>query len=510
MVSRIRKYIAFFLTAAVALTIVAGFPFPARLSADTTAPNGYFPTAAEEISQINAGWNLGNTLDANGNWINGSSPSSFETAWGNPVTTREMIAAVHDRGFNSIRIPVTWAQHIDASGNVDSAWMARVREVVDYAYDLGMYVILNVHHDTGEHGSEKVCWIIAEEGSVNSILDKYRNLWTNIANEFSDYDYRLMFEGYNELLDTNNTWNAPSIGQSAYNAVNTLAQTFVDAVRATGGNNASRNLIVNTYVASIDQDVLNNFTLPSDTTPNHLAAQVHIYAPWGFTGTSASVNWTPVHSDFTDLDRAEIDGVMSAISAFSSRIGVPVIIGECGAEYKNNDEAIAQYAGYLFGAATANNIKCFWWDNGIYGTGASEGGYAILNRSTLQWKENIVSAILDNVTAASPEYTEADETSEETVTPEETEIAEETATVEETSETAAAEESSASVSGTEDESSDTVPSSVVTDDGNCAGEDADESGGWVKPVIITATVIVILGTYVGLFMLGRHHRRTRG
>ena len=227
-------------------------------------------TAQQQVSAMNVGWNLGNTLDSYGTWINNVTPQAVETAWQNPQTTRAMIAAVHDRGFNTIRIPVTWAQFTDDNGNVDAAWMARVHEVVDWALEEGMYVILNVHHDTGEHGSDKVCWIIADTSTYSSVQNRFANLWTNIANEFKDYDNRLMFEGYNEMLDMNNSWNAPTTGNGAYEAVNSFAQLFVDTVRATGGNNATRNLIVNTYVASVDQNVLSNFVLPTDTVDDHL------------------------------------------------------------------------------------------------------------------------------------------------------------------------------------------------------------------------------------------------
>lgn len=458
-----------------------------------------FPSAAEEVAAINVGWNLGNTLDSYGTWISGTTPSAYETAWGNPVTTQAMIQSVHDKGINAIRIPVTWAQHIDANGGIDPAWMARVREVVDYAYNLGMYVILNVHHDTGEHGGDKVCWVIADEGTYNSAQDKFRNLWTNIANEFNSYGPRLMFEGYNEMLDMNNTWNAPSTGDGAYNAVNNYAQVFVDAVRATGGNNSQRNLIINTYVASIDPSVLNHFRLPTDSAQNHLIAEVHIYAPWGFTGTAATVNWTPVHSDFNDADRNELDGVMSAIQNFSNSQGVPVIIGECGAEYKSNDDAIAQYAGYLINSASSKGIKCFWWDNGIYGTGSSESGYAIFDRNSLTWKDSIVSALISNSSAQPlPETTEPEQT-EPTEETEATGVTETTA-----EETTAATTIEQTTTTTTEATAEAAETTVVQT------EDASEDSGSGIVLWIAIGAVVVLGSYVGLFALGRHNRNKKG
>lgn len=469
------------------LVVNAFLPLKGKVNADA-----YFPSAKEEIDAISVGWNLGNTLDSYGTWISGNSPASYETAWGNPQVTRDLIKSVKDQGFNAIRIPVTWAQHIDENGNVDPSWMARVKEIVDYAYEQDMFVILNVHHDTGEHGSDKVCWVIADEGTYNSTQNKFKGLWTNIANEFKDYDYHLMFEGYNEMLDMNNTWNAPSTGNGAYNAVNSYAQAFVDTVRATGGNNAQRNLIVNTYVASYDPQVLSNFKVPNDPATGHLALQVHVYAPWGFTGTSASVNWTPVHSDFGDSDRGEIDGVMNALANLSSQTGLPVIIGECGAEYKGNDEAIASYFSYLISSSASKGIKCFIWDNGDYGTGNKEGGYAIVNRSNLTWKTGIVTAIVSNSSSVPLQNSPANEPVTDPV--EET-IATEPEVVETTMETTVETSATTEVVETTSEKTEKVKE-----------KKEDKKSGIPVGVYIGGGAVIVLGIYVGLFFLGRHNR----
>jgi len=483
-----RKFISVIVSALLLVSIFT------PLTCSKVRAEAAFPTAREEVEAINVGWNLGNTLDSYGTWISGNSPTDYETAWGNIATTRELIQSVKDQGFNAIRIPVTWAQHIDANGNVDDAWMARVREVVDYAYDLDMYVILNVHHDTGEHGGDKVCWVIADEGTYSSTEAKFRGLWTEIANEFKDYDYHLMFEGYNEMLDTNNTWNAPSTGNGAYNAVNSYAQAFVDTVRATGGNNSQRNLIVNTYVASYDPDVISNFVVPTDSATDHLALEVHVYAPWGFTGTNASVNWTTVHNDFGDSDKGEIDGVMNAISNFSSQTGLPVIIGECGAEYKNNDDAIASYFSYFIKAAADKGIKCFIWDNGTYGTGSSEGGYAIVDRSSLTWKTNIVSAIVNNSSSTPLNLQEPSETIETTeVTEASSESSQETISEVTSEETAATSSEQAKL--TEQQTEEKKSSK------------AKKQGVNKTPIIIGCGVLLVICAYAGLFFLGRKHSK---
>ncbi|MCR4687987.1 MAG: glycoside hydrolase family 5 protein [Saccharofermentans sp.] len=375
-------------------------------------------SATDLAGHINVGWNLGNTFDAYGTWINGTSPDAFETAWGNVTTTKAMIDSVKEQGFNTIRIPITWAQHIDGNGNIDEAWLARVKEVVDYAYEDGLYVIINTHHDGGEHGGDKVAWLVADTSVYESTKTKFAALWTNIANTFKDYDDRLIFEGYNELIDSNRTWDQASTGNNAYDAVNSYAQLFVDTVRATGGNNAERNLIVQTYVGSWNQTVLDSFVVPSDSAEDHLICAVHSYTPWGFTGTNATVNWTPVHNDFGDSDRNEIDGCVDQIAAFRDRIGIPVIIGEFGAENKCNEDQIELYVSYLVDRAGQAGIKCLYWDNGIFNDGSGSDGYAIFNRASLTWKDGITSSMLaaaePYVTEAAEEIPETSETTEAT------------------------------------------------------------------------------------------------
>nr|AHF24720.1 B-1,4-endoglucanase [uncultured bacterium Contig783] len=464
-----------------------------KVSADTE-----FMSAAEAASAMNVGWNLGNTLDSYGTWISGTAPSSFETAWGNPVTTAGLIAAVKDAGFNSIRIPVTWAQHIDSAGNIDGAWLDRVTEVVDYAMSLDMYVILNVHHDTGEHGGDKVAWLVADTGTIESERNRYSILWTQICNRFADYGDHLLFEGYNEILDSSNSWGHAS-DASAYTAVNDLAQLFVDTVRAAGGNNARRNLIVNTYVASHEQQVLDAFVLPSDPASGHLLAEVHVYAPWGFTGTSESVTWTSVHDDFTDADRAEITGVLNDISAFSSRIGVPVIIGECGAELKDNDSERAAYAAYLVSEAASRGIKCFWWDNGLT--------YSIFDRSSETPCSAVVEALVSNAVSTAPSGQQAEETE-----------AAGTSAAAETTETAAAEMSSSdettAVSETDDsyittaaEESDAAASAETTVTASLQTDTPSQKKGFnpLWAVWIALGVVAVAVIYKFVFDMGKKH-----
>lgn len=440
-------------------------------------------TASQQVEAMNVGWNLGNTLDAYGTWINNVTPEAVETAWGNPVTTRAMIAEVRARGFNTIRIPVTWAQFTDADGNVDPAWMARVHEVVDWALDEGLYVILNVHHDTGEHGSDKVCWIIADMGTFESVQQRFANLWTNIANEFKDYDNRLMFEGYNEMLDMNNTWNAPSTGNGAYDAVNSFAQVFVDTVRATGGNNATRNLIVNTYVASADQNVLNNFVLPQDTVADHLICEVHAYSPWDFCSHEGNASYTTFDANCRNV----IDNLMSTLTSFSDRVGVPVIIGEFGVDNQNNDSDRAAYTAYYVQSAAAAGIRCIWWDNGLF----DYGEFGIFDRNSLTWNDGITSALIDNAPEGQAAEASATEETRETE-PSETTVPVETTTVA---------ESSDSVPATQAEVTTVTEASGDVNSPNINEKKVND------PLLLIVGAVAVAATYAGLFMLGRKNGR---
>ena len=248
-----------------------------------------FETATDAVKNMGVGWNLGNTLDSNSGDINNMwiecftsrTPSDYETAWRQVITTPELIKMMKDAGFNAIRLPVTWYPHMEATFNsvkyvsstqtltpwdrtndpigtkIQKAWMQRVHEVVDYVISQGMYCILNIHHDTG---SANTAWLIASESDYAQQKDCFMAIWQQIAEDFKDYDEHLLFEGYNEMLDPYRSWNFASfetpsrydntVATSAYNAINSFAQSFVDVVRATGGNNSQRNLIVSTYSAS--------------------------------------------------------------------------------------------------------------------------------------------------------------------------------------------------------------------------------------------------------------------
>ncbi len=330
-----------------------------------------FESASEAVSNMKVGWNLGNSLDSNSGdtenlWIElytDGTPTDYETAWGQPVTKPELIEMFKDAGFGAIRVPVTWYPHIDDEGNVDTEWMKRVHEVVDYVINQGLYCVLDVHHDTG---SANTHWLVASSEVYEKSHERFKTLWTNIANEFITYDDKLVFEAYNEMLDSYDSWCYASFGRSsysssaakeAYDAINNYAQDFVDAVRATGGNNLERNLVVSTYGACSGDgtwsshltEPLSNLNYPQDVSEDHIIFEVHYYPT-----LSSSVS-----SSLSDTKKC-----FDNLKNYLMTKGAPVIIGECGSlndDYKNNHDLLVDFTKEYIALAKDYGITCFYW-----------------------------------------------------------------------------------------------------------------------------------------------------
>jgi aryl-phospho-beta-D-glucosidase BglC (GH1 family) len=339
----------------VALIAVAMLPLVGTAQAQTT-----LPTAAQVAAQIKVGWNLGNTLEA--------TPCG-ETAWGNPMATQAFIDSVKAAGFNSIRIPAAWDCHT-TNGVIDPIWMARVTTVVNYALNDGMYVILNIHWDGGwleNHVTN------ADKVAVNA---KQRNYWTQIANNFKTYNEHLIFAGTNE---THQDYAEPT---AEYISVQqSYLQTFVDAVRATGGNNASRTLAVQTYNTNIWHG-LHYFTMPTDTIANRLMVEVHHYDPYDYTlnGSGPCLAWGAMYTQYSACawaQEAYVDDLFNQVKTRWIDAGIPVFIGEYGVAKRSGLDLAsrAYYIKYMNAVAIANGIKTFYWDNG----GTDMG---IFNRTT--------------------------------------------------------------------------------------------------------------------------------
>ena len=315
---------------------------------------GDFETAKDAVKNMGVGWNLGNTLDAADASKTWKTTAEHETCWGQPVTKPELMKMMKEAGFGAIRVPVTWYQEMDKDGKVNDAWMNRVKEVVDYVIDNGMYCIINVHHDTGD-GTQ---WLHASTTNYNTNKAKYEYLWKQIAEKFKDYDQKLLFESYNEMLDDNNRWNEPT-SDDGYKAINSYAKSFVTTVRNTGGNNKDRNLVVNDYSASSTANAMKALDLPEET--GHIIFQLHSYPDWKSKSNA----------------KAEIDNLISNIkSNLLNR--APVIIGEyatfttwpANVDYYATDKEVALYAmDYMIQKTKENGIGTFYW------MGLSDGTY---------------------------------------------------------------------------------------------------------------------------------------
>lgn len=352
-----------------------------------------FETATEAVKNIGVGWNLGNTLEANSQTYHDFTKDNYwgqqglesETCWGQSKAKPELIKMMKDAGFGAIRVPVTWYNHMDKDGKVNAEWMKRVHEVVDYVINQGLYCIVNVHHDTGADGSTFKSWIKADEANYEQNKTRYENLWKQIAEEFKDYDEHLLFESYNEMLDKLSSWCFASyastnkydaaVAKSAYNAINSYAQSFVTTVRNTGGNNATRNLVVNTYAACCGsgtwndhlKEPLSQLTIPTDPVANHLMVQVHDYP--NIANGIANV-------------KKEIDDMMAAWNTHILSKGIPMILGEWGTanvdegdgktDYDVRRDVMFEFVDYMIAKCKENNVATFYW------MGLSDGAYRSL------------------------------------------------------------------------------------------------------------------------------------
>ncbi|MBQ8931383.1 MAG: cellulase family glycosylhydrolase [Ruminiclostridium sp.] len=366
------------------LLLVCSMPLPASAEALTGK------TAMELMTELDLGWNLGNTLDATG----GNGTLESETSWGNPKTTKAMIDAVKAQGFNTMRLPVSWGSHMTngASGYViDSQWMARVKTIVDYAIDNGMYVILNIHHDNDIRSGDDRFFYPSETYKDQSI--KFvKAVWTQISETFKNYDQHLIFETLNEprLVGTGDEWwfpvNSPGTNVAeAISIINQMNQAAVDVIRTSGGNNADRCIMIPGYGASIDGCTTPNYQLPTDTAQNRLIVSVHAYTPYNF---ALNASGTSVFSD--DL-KSEVDYLFNTLKSSFLDKNIPVVIGEASASNKNNASERLKWVNYYMGKSASLGIPVMLWDNNVY-TGSSNLGeqHGYLNRLALTWYDKDV------------------------------------------------------------------------------------------------------------------------
>ena len=338
-------------------------------------------SAEDAGNAMKIGLNLYNSLEAYGTWFDWTDDpiETFQTCWGNPLVTADWFNAVKANGFNAVRIPVTWFPHTDENFQVTEKWMNRVEEVVKYGLDAGLYVILNVHHDTGGE------WLAADLSNIDEISAKYVNLWTQIATRFEQYDDHLMFESYNEILDENKQWvNAEG---DAFIAVNQLAQTFVNTIRGLGENNQHRNLIVNTYAANGSHEMLDPFVIPTDQIPEHLMVQVHNYDPVDFCRMTKELKDDEELPVWTEDYQNELAAELDVLIDYYNTNHVPVIIGEFAANDKIAEEERAKYAEFMVTYCRQKaNISLFYW-NEIISRTTFQPTYPTLMNALLKAKD---------------------------------------------------------------------------------------------------------------------------
>lgn len=331
------------------------------------------------VSDMRIGWNLGNTLDAVTDGEVTGAGLALENAWCGAVTTQEMIDAVKAAGFHAVRIPVSWHNHIGGPNHeIRERWMDRVQEVVDYAYRNGMYVIINIHHDIDKR------YYYPSSEYLESSTHYMECIWSQISERFQDYGERLIFESVNEprLVGTSYEWNLVSGNaecEDAVNCINALNQTFVDTVRASGGNNATRYLMVPGYAASVDGALHESFVLPTDTIENHLMVSTHAYTPYDF----ALQDPNGANGEFSQAGEESVDWIMNALYERYVSQGIPVIMGEFGARNKDNLQERVDFSAYYIAKAKECGIVCFWWDNNAFwGEGEMFG---LFDRMAMNW-----------------------------------------------------------------------------------------------------------------------------
>jgi endoglucanase len=348
----------------------AGVACRMRTGFDITADMGY-------------GWNLGNTMDATGNTTD---PVGDETQWGNPKTSQLHMDTLKQAGFKTLRLPVSWDDHVTGPDyTINTAWMDRVEEIANYALKDGLYVIVNVHHVGA--------WENPTTDNEASAADRLTKLWTQIATRFAKYDHHVIFETMNEpryrSAGTEDWWGQDP---SYFTVINHLNAAALAAIRATGGNNAKRLVMMPGYVAGVEDHQLDAIVLPSD---KMIALSAHSYSPYNFALNLGS------GSVGTFTDTATVDAIFARLDTKFIQKGIPVVMGEWGALLKDNNDERVKHARYFAQKGKATKIPVVWWDNGYFtydpnnGSGNGEA-FGLLDRATNTWR---FPAIVDAIRA---------------------------------------------------------------------------------------------------------------
>ena len=326
-------------------------------------------TTAEIVREMGIGINLGNTFEACGDWIADVDrqwgdgvlePKYYETAWGSPVITKEMIDGMANEGFGVVRVPVAWSNMMDMSTyTISPEYTARVQQVVDWIIDADMYCIINIHYDNG--------WVNNFPADEEGCMKRYETMWEQIADAFKDYDDHLVFESQNEELGWESVWNPWSGTQSqkekSYALCNRINQKFVDVIRASGGNNPKRHLLISGYNTGIDRTCDALFKMPYDPA-DRMAISVHYYTPAGFAILEdKDESWAKARSTWgTDEDYRELNANMDMMKSNFTDKGIPVIIGEYGCPTKGKEtESVVRFLSAVCKAAYDRKMCPVLW-----------------------------------------------------------------------------------------------------------------------------------------------------
>ena len=370
--------------AALALAVTAGLSF-AGTKTKAAGSDEFTRTAIEIAADMGYGWNLGNTMEATNTWTSNPKVTDFETAWGQPVTTKAMIDGIKKAGFNSIRIPVSWSNMMSSDGNytIDASYFKRVDEIISYAFANDMYVIINDHYDGG--------WWKGFASNKTECMKHYKNMWTQVAGHYKDYPEKLIFESANEELGNSLKNDNENVAElELYSLTNEINQTFVDIVRKSGGNNEKRYLLIAGFNTDIDKTCSSLYEMPTDTISNHLMVSVHYYTPWIYVGLHKDEGYGYKDSWGTDDDKAEMEGNFAKMKKFTDA-GYGVVVGEYSVlSYNKYTKAYERKAGdttfikYLLTLCDKYGYAPYVWDAGDW-----------YNRATCSMRWSDIAAIYD-------------------------------------------------------------------------------------------------------------------
>lgn len=320
------------------------------------------------VSNIRIGWNLGYSLEAcisdlDRNSLPDATPPTGlvpdETLWGNPPVNEQLFKALVDNGINAVRLPITWRGHVDSDFNIDENWLNRVKQVVDYAFNNGMYVIITVYHD-GSYDTDYGAWIRKATKEPDITIEHYKHLWSQIANAFRTYNERLLYESMNEVEFYD------AYLDEAYELFNLMNQEFVNTIRNSGGNNIWRHLVIAGYNSNITDCCDRRFAMPNDPAGKCILS-VHYYTPYTFCRQTVRNYWgIPSEQRWMESE------IQTLKTEFVDK-GIPVMITEYGAKGRDAASRVF-FCEKLAKLCRDNDIACFLWDDG------SE-----LDRTTYKW-----------------------------------------------------------------------------------------------------------------------------